>query len=95
MSVPRRRPDVWVRNAKGEHTLLNPESGTVQLLNDSALAIWQLCDGQTRPDEMIEAICELSAAPREMVAEDVQRTLESFERANLLTWVDASPADLG
>ena len=67
----------------------------MQLLNDTALAIWELCDGETQPDEMIEAICELSGAPREMVAEDVLRTLASFERANLLTWVGEPPVDEG
>lgn len=83
---PRRRQDVWVRSAQGEHTLLDPAAGTVQLLNDTALAIWELCDGETYPDEMIEAICELTGTPRDMVAEDVTGTLASFDRANLITW---------
>ena len=45
-----------------------------------------LCDGETTPDEMVEAICELSGLPREVVVEDVRRILLQFEEADILTW---------
>ena len=90
---PKRRPDVWARHAAGEHTLLAPDTGTVQILNDTALAIWELCDGHVRPEEMIEAICELTGTHRDIVAEDVMRTLASFDRAGLITWVNDASGD--
>ena len=38
------------------------------------------------PDEMVDAICELSGLPREVVEEDVRRVLLQFEEADILTW---------
>jgi Coenzyme PQQ synthesis protein D (PqqD) len=80
---------VWLREAAGgEHALFKPDADSVHLLNHTALAIWDLCDGETRPEEMIAAIGEVSGLPREVVAEDVSRTLSDFDRANLITWTE-------
>jgi hypothetical protein len=84
---PARRPEVWIRQAKGENAAFQPTSGEVYLMNDTAKAIWDLCDGDTSPDEMIEAICDITSLPSEIVAEDVERTLLGFEEAGLIAWV--------
>jgi PqqD family protein of HPr-rel-A system len=83
---PVRRPDVWLREADSENALCDPSSGAVHFLNPTALAIWNLCDGQTTAMEMIRAICELSGFDEEVVAEDVTRTLDTFERTGVITW---------
>ena len=83
---PARRPDVWLREAGSESALCDPLSGAVHFLNPTALAIWNLCDGQTSPMEMIRAICELSGFPQAIVAEDVERTIGTFERTGVITW---------
>jgi hypothetical protein len=85
---PRRQSDVWVRRAEGENALVRPGGGRVHLLNDTALAIWDLCDGENRPDEMIAAICELCRAESDVIAKDVQRILDEFEQEGLITWVN-------
>ena len=38
------------------------------------------------PEEMILAICELFRMHRDVVVEDVRRTLEDFDRAGLVSW---------
>jgi hypothetical protein len=60
----------------------------VYLLNETALAIWDLCDGETRPEEMMTAICDLTSLPPEVVAEDVERILLEFDTAELIEWVE-------
>ncbi len=85
---PARKADVWVHLARDENALFDPRSGAVHLLNDTALAIWDLCDGQTSPDEMVTAVCELTGMHPDIVTEDVQRILGEFEEAGLLTWED-------
>ena len=85
---PKQRPGVWRRQTEDEVALYDPENGTVHIVNDTALAIWDLCDGTTTPDEMILAICELFGMHRDVVLEDVQRTLEEFDRAGLVSWKD-------
>jgi coenzyme PQQ synthesis protein D (PqqD) len=83
---PSRKPELWLRQADRENALYDPATGTVHLLNTTAAAIWVLCDGETHPEEMVEAICELSGLPTEVVVEDVRRILLQFEEADILTW---------
>ena len=83
---PARKPDVWLRQSETENLVYDPSSGAVHMLNATAMAIWVLCDGETDPDEMVDAICELSGLPREVVVEDVRRILLQFEEADILTW---------
>lgn len=83
---PARKAEVWLRQAGAENALYNPDTGSIHILNDTALAIWDLCDGETDPEEMISAICDLSGMPAEVVTEDVQRILMEFDVAGLLVW---------
>jgi PqqD family protein of HPr-rel-A system len=83
---PIRSPDVWLRRTKTEVAIYDPASGAVHLLNDTALAIWELCDGETRVEEMVTAVCELCGMHRDIVVEDVDRILTDFGAAGLLTW---------
>jgi PqqD family protein of HPr-rel-A system len=85
---PVRKPEVWLRQAGDENAVYNPSNGSVHLLNETALAIWDLCDGQTSPEEMVTAVCELTGMHPDIVSEDVQRILGEFEEAGLLTWED-------
>ncbi len=84
---PMRRKNVWLRQSKKENAVYNPATSEVYLLNNTALAIWDLCDGETKPEEMMNAICELTGLPPEVVAEDLERILLEFDTAELIEWV--------
>lgn len=88
LGVPDQREGVWLRATEGENVLLDPSGDHLYVLNESALAIWQLCDGQTTPEEMVQAICALCNGVAAMIAEDVERTLTSLTEAGLIDWVD-------
>jgi hypothetical protein len=92
MSVSTRRPvrkqEVWLRQAEDENVVYDPDTGAVHILNATAVAIWVLCDGETDPREMVDAICGLSGLPNEVVSEDVNRILGEFDRAGILTWTE-------
>jgi PqqD family protein of HPr-rel-A system len=83
---PVRRPDVWLRQSEDENVIYDPVTGEVHLLNATALAIWVLCDGQTTVAEMIEAVCELSGLPEEVVSDDLTGILGRFADSRILTW---------
>jgi PqqD family protein of HPr-rel-A system len=85
---PVRKPEVWLRTAGDENAAYNPTTGSVYLLNETALAIWDLCDGQTSPEEMVTAVVELTGMHPDVVTEDVERILKEFEDAGLLSWED-------
>lgn len=83
---PTRKDGVWLRQTDDENVVYDPEHETVHLMNATAMAIWVLCDGETRPEEMIDAICQLTGLPQEIVLEDVRRILARFTEADILTW---------
>lgn len=83
---PLRSNEVWLRQAKGENAIYDPATGSVHLLNETARAIWDLCDGETTVEEMVTAIVELCGMHRDIVIEDVDRILTEFGAAGLLTW---------
>jgi hypothetical protein len=85
---PARREEVWLRKSGDENAVYNPKTGDVYLMNDTALAIWDLCDGETRPKEMMTAICEVTSLPPEIVAEDIERIMLEFDAAELIEWVE-------
>jgi hypothetical protein len=84
---PNRRIGLWIRQVEGETSIFDPDTREVHLLNDTALAIWEQCDGRTLPSEMVAAICELSGLPDEVVTEDVVSVLDRLDGAGLLRWV--------
>ena len=84
--TPSRKQGVWLRQVGDENAVYDPTHDAVHLLNDTALAIWDLCDGGTRPDEMVGAICQLTGLPIDVVSEDVERILTEFDSAHLVVW---------
>ncbi len=85
---PLRRNDVWLRQRGRENAVIDPARGEVYIMNHTALAIWDLCDGTTKPEEMMAAICEVTSLPSEVVAEDIERILLEFDAAELIRWVE-------
>jgi hypothetical protein len=85
---------VTLRRSGEEISLHEAGDERVHLVNASAAAIWELCDGQTEGFEMVAAICQLTGMPAAIVEEDVGRLLEGFARANLITWVGEDPVGL-
>jgi PqqD family protein of HPr-rel-A system len=83
-----RRKDVWLRTSGNENAVFDPANGGLHLLNETARAIWELCDGETTLGEMVMAICELSGLHPDVVTEDVKRTLAEFEHLGILLWKD-------
>lgn len=92
-SRPLRREGVHLHRSGREISLYEADEERVHLVNASAAAIWELCDGQTEGFEMVAAICQLTGMPAEIVEEDVARLLEGFAEANLITWVGEDPSD--
>ncbi|MGH2661354.1 MAG: PqqD family protein [Actinomycetota bacterium] len=83
---PLRKPEVWLRRAGEENAVYHRETATVHLLNDTAMAIWYLCDGETTLEEMVAAVCDVSGLHADLVTEDVHRILGEFDQAGLLIW---------
>ncbi len=84
--LPRRRTDVLLMDEDTRSTLIDPDVGTTHVLNPTARAIWELCDGTTTLDELVNAICEVFSVPHGEALRDVAAVLGQLEQAGLVTW---------
>lgn len=58
-----------------------------------ALAIWELCDGETTVEEMVTALCDLFPADPEVVLCDVLSVFGLFTEEKLVDWVGKRDGD--
>lgn len=85
MTTPTRRGELMQSSGTEGWTVYEPDSDSLHVLNDSARAIWELCDGQTSPSEMAEAISELTGLDLEQARQDVESTLDRLYELGLVT----------
>jgi len=88
--LPARRTDVVLVDDGERSMLVAPDQDVTHVLNPTARAIWELCDGVTLPAEMVVAICQVFAVTPERASADVDRTLEELTRVGLIAWPDAA-----
>lgn len=84
--LPTRRGTVWQHSKNDEVAVYESESDRVHMLNPSAMAIWELCDGNTSPEEMATAISELTSIGIADALTDVRQTLETLKDLGLITY---------
>jgi Coenzyme PQQ synthesis protein D (PqqD) len=85
-------PDHVLRHAAGTRLRQLPEgSTTVQsadgvalALDQTALALWELCDGETTVSEITAAVCSLFSGPSDLVEKDISDVLTALVEAGLL-----------
>lgn len=80
---PRRRAGVRLSQAAGDSLLTTPEGETVAV-NDSALALWELSDGETTVEEMVVAVDTFFDADSAVIRRDVEATLAELVRVGVL-----------
>ncbi len=84
-SRPARTADVAVRRRRGNTVyLVRTGAERVYELNDTAFAIWELCDGETAVREMVEAASELFAASPQSLERDVLTALAELRDDGLI-----------
>lgn len=80
---PRRRDDVLVA-IRDDRTELTTAAGELHVLNPTAHALWQLCDGLTTPSEMAAAVCDVFDVHVEIALRDVAAGLGALVRDGLV-----------
>lgn len=84
--LPIRRTDVRLRDEDTRSVLVDERHATTHILNPTARAIWELCDGTTTLDELVNAICEVFSVPHGEALRDVAAVLGQLEAAGLVDW---------
>ena len=82
--TPTQNGQAWVRRGSDDTAVFNAETETLHVLNPSALAIWELCDGSTTGAEMAGAIAELTDLGINAAAADVAIALDELAQRGLI-----------
>jgi hypothetical protein len=86
VSYPVRRSGLQVEHGRESHVLHDQAGSLALALNESALALWELCDGHTTEEEMVAAVSEACNIPSTRAAQDVSEALERFTSLGLVDW---------
>jgi hypothetical protein len=88
--LPRRRDDVRLHDRETRSYLVDPDSEVAHALNPTARAVWELCDGTTTVDELVDAITQLFSVDRDVAVADVLGIVGQLEAADLVEWAPAA-----
>ena len=83
-SRPKQVGEVWVRRESDQAAIYDPAAGALHRLNPSALAIWELCDGETTIEEMAAAVAELTSMQRSSAQHDVEAAIRKLAALGLV-----------
>jgi hypothetical protein len=83
--IPRRRPGLHVSHERGA-VIVDEHGADVASLDDTAAALFELCDGETNVEEITVAVCTVWDVDPDVAARDVRRTLRELADAQLLDW---------
>ena len=83
-SRPCRRPGLQRLTSDGATVLVDPGARVEHVLNDTALALWELCDGETTVEEMVVAATGLFDAQGGRLEQDVLAALDAMVDQGLL-----------
>lgn len=84
--LPVRRTKVRLIDEDTRSVLIDDQKGVTHVLNPTARAIWELCDGTTTLDELVDAICKVFSVPHGVALHDVAAVLAQLEGAGLVSW---------
>lgn len=77
--LPRRTSGVVLDRAEGECTLRDATGRKLCAANDTAIALWELCDGRTTVEEMVVAIRQIWRVDAATLTADLIRGLADLE----------------
>jgi hypothetical protein len=81
---PTKSENLEIRKAGDEVLVHDPAHGKVHVLNATAGAILELCDGTRTPGEIAKSIADATGADVALVARDVDGILREFSSLHLL-----------
>lgn len=90
-SVPVRREGASAVELDDNLAVYDDVGQLMILLNSSAGAVWNLCDGSTTVDEIVGALARTYPADAEVIADDVRETLRKLAEIGLVTQGPGAP----
>ncbi len=82
--APPRRRDLLVEDLDGQAILADPRSGRLHRLNETALAVWRACDGDTTMRAIAMQLTETYDVDCDTALDYVEQLVARFAEAELL-----------
>lgn len=82
--VPVKQNHLIVRELENEFIIIDTKSAQIHSLNETAAAIWRMCDDKLSVDDMAQRILEKFDVSFETAKSDVEKTLRSFLEKGLI-----------
>ena len=86
--APYRRSGIVQQVLDHEAMLYDQASGRTHRMNETALLVWQACDGRSTTREVAQGITEKYDTSLETALEDVEQSIAVFAEAGLVTETD-------
>ncbi len=83
LAGPKRRPDLLFDEAGAELVVFDPATDLAHVLNETAAAIFLLCDGRSL-NSIVRELARIPGAEAADIPGDVARLVASFEEKGLL-----------
>lgn len=83
-AIPAQEPGFKVEELDGETILYRDELKKMIYLNDSASAVWHLCDGQRSVREIIDVLADVYSEVGQSIALDVKEAIDNLTREGAL-----------
>jgi hypothetical protein len=83
-ATPERRADLHLEHRSDRAVLVTAAEEEVGVLDATAAALWELCDGETSVDEIVDAVCSVWAVDRAIAVRDVELTLDRLAAEGFL-----------
>lgn len=80
---PVRSSNLVVERAGDDH-IVRRDAHEDFVLNPTAFALWELCDGQTTVSEMVDAVCDLFDVTRAQARHDVVGSVRHMKEVGIL-----------
>ena len=74
---------IW-RKIEDEVVAIKDDGLSVHVLNKTAAHIWEMCDGNCKPDAIAASLCERFDVTFEEASADVRDIVEKFKEIGLL-----------
>ena len=81
---PRRRLDLRPQRVADDVLLVDAAGTEVCRMNETAFALWQLCDGATSAAEISAAVCDAAGLDPPTASRDVAAALAELRRSGAL-----------
>ena len=86
---PRKRRNLHLEEINGEHILFGRTRATAHFLNESASAVWSVCDGTRSVREIVQIFSEAYPDNAEEVAREVSRAIGELAAVGVLAFDDS------